>query len=261
MNLDYYGSGAISLQNSIEIKTRGKGIFQLLQFKLAESPIFFGISQRYVNAEISPRSFGGIQEGLPEGFSDELQRLLSLEVTTSGVGINIEVDARDNVFSPRQGHRFTLDYLWYRESIGSDIDYQNVSIQGLMYKSIAKRWRVGVMLGSEYADSDGLLPPFATPSIRLRGIPAMRYQGKFTSMIEAEMTWQLDPRCGIVGVLGAGRASNSYAEFSEVPSRVTQGVGFRYQIARRYGFDAGLDVAWGPEEAIVYITAGSAWSP
>lgn len=40
---------------------------------------------------------------------------------------------------------------------------------------------------------------------------------------------------------------------------VTGGVG-RYEIARRFGMQAGVDVAWGPEAAAFYITVGSAWN-
>lgn len=45
-------------------------------------------------------------------------------------------------------------------------------------------------LGAEYAATDGLLPPFATPAIELRGIPALRYQGNYVAVVEAEVTWQ-----------------------------------------------------------------------
>jgi hypothetical protein len=40
---------------------------------------------------------------------------------------------------------------------------------------------------------------------------------------------------------------------------VSKGVGFRYLIAKRYGFAMGADIARGPEETAFYIQAGSAW--
>ena len=35
--------------------------------------------------------------------------------------------------------------------------------------------------------------------------------------------------------------------------------GFRYLVAKRYGFEMGLDVAWGPEDTVFYIQGGTAW--
>lgn len=63
----------------------------------------------------------------------------------------------------------------------------------------------------------------------------------------------------LLGFIGAGRTSDNSSALSESSSRVTQGIGFRYHIARRYGLDMGLDIAQGPEETVWYITAGSAW--
>jgi len=40
---------------------------------------------------------------------------------------------------------------------------------------------------------------------------------------------------------------------------VTNGGGFRYLIARRYGFKSGLDIARDPEDTVFYLQAGTAW--
>ena len=180
-------------------------------------------------------------------------------MVTSGWGFNFEFDTRDNVFSPHQGYRYTIEQLWFRESFGSDIDYELTNFQGLNYWVLNELWRLGVKVESEYADSDGLLPPFATPAINLRGIPAMRYQGNFVAAFETELTWQADSRWSVNGFVGVGRASNSTSDFSEAPNRGVYGAGFRYMIARRYGFEMGIDIARGPEVTVFYITAGTAW--
>ena len=40
----------------------------------------------------------------------------------------------------------------------------------------------------------------------------------------------------------------------------TGGVGFRYELARKYGIHAGLDLAFSPGNQAVYIQVGSAWA-
>ncbi|MFV2058742.1 MAG: hypothetical protein ACC707_19945 [Thiohalomonadales bacterium] len=259
VNLDYFGSGNVNFQSPIALNTKANGVFQSVQFKLAESVFFLGVSQRYISADISQNSLGDLNLILPPDYADELENLLSIDVTISALGLNLEFDTRDNVFSPQQGYRYTMEYLWFRDVIGSDIDYELVSFDALHYWSLAEQWRMGLRIDSEFARVDDLLPPFVTPFIDLRGIPAMRYQGNLIGIVEIELNWQLDSRWGLMGFSGVGRASNSTAEFSNAPSQVTKGFGFRYQVARRYGFDAGLDFAWGPEDFVWYITVGSAW--
>jgi|TARA_B110000902_G_scaffold255171_1_gene320156 hypothetical protein len=56
-----------------------------------------------------------------------------------------------------------------------------------------------------------------------------------------------------LGFAGAGRVANSTADFSDESSRISKGVGFRYLIAKQYGFNMGLDVARGPEDTVWYI--------
>jgi hypothetical protein len=36
--------------------------------------------------------------------------------------------------------------------------------------------------------------------------------------------------------------------------------GFRYLMARRYGLRAGLDIARGPEDTVIYLAVGSNWN-
>lgn len=259
VNLDYYGSGDVSLTRPIELKTKASAVFQSLQFKMEKSNFFIGMSQQYISAKINPQSFGRLDDFLPPEYADELKKLLTLDVVTSALGLNVEYDTRDNMFSPQQGYRYRVEQMWFRDTFGSDLDYELFSVEGLNYWSLAKQWQLGFRIGSEYARSDSILPPFATPAIKLRGIPAMRYQGNFIGVAEAELTWALDSRWGIVGFAGAGRASDKPSDFSDAPTQLTKGIGFRYQIARRYGFDTGLDFAWGPDDLVWYITAGSAW--
>lgn len=41
---------------------------------------------------------------------------------------------------------------------------------------------------------------------------------------------------------------------------MTGGVGFRYELARKYGIHGGLDLAVGPDNTAVYVQVGSAWA-
>ena len=170
-----------------------------------------------------------------------------------------ESDSRDNFFSPHAGYRYEIEHLWYRDFLGSDIEYQLTSFSGLNYWKLTDRFRAALRVSADYANTKSLIPPFATPGIELRGLPALRYQGNYVAVAEAEITWQIDSRWAVLGFAGSGRVANSIGDLKDGPSRVTQGGGFRYLVAKRYGFEMGLDIARGPEETVFYIQGGTAW--
>ncbi|MFT6757778.1 MAG: outer membrane translocation and assembly module TamA [Chitinophagales bacterium] len=180
-------------------------------------------------------------------------------MATSGLGVGIDYDTRDNIFTPTRGALYQLSYVAYRDSIGSDIEYDWYRLDGQNYFQLSADWRMGIHVVAEIADTNERLPPFATPGINMRGIPAARYQGSHVATVEGELTWQANYRWSLLGFAGAGRAANSTADFSDESSQINKGVGFRYLIAKQYGFNMGLDVARGPEDTVWYIQAGSAW--
>lgn len=195
----------------------------------------------------------------PPELIDDLTELLTADITTSGLGFELEFDSRDSIFTPTQGFVYTLDYMAYRDEIGSDIEYDSWELEGQNYFKLNDQWRAGLRLGAEVVDSDELLPPFAMPGLDMRGIPAARYQAENVALVEGELTWQFAPRWSVLGFVGAGWADNSGSDLFSSSSIVSQGAGFRYNIARQYGLHVGLDVARGPEDTVWYIQVGSAW--
>lgn len=264
VNIGFYGFGEIGLTRPVELNTRAAAVIQTLKFRLGDSRFFVGPVQRYVNASIEPRDLGDLSgdilpPGLQEKWQELVRNLLTRDVAISALGATIEFDSRDNLFSPHAGYRYELEQLWYRDFLGSDIDFELTSFKGLNYLRLTDKFRMALRLGAKYAATDGLLPPFATPAIELRGIPALRYQGNYVAVAEAELTWQIDSRWAVLGFAGSGRAANSFDDLKDGPSRVSKGAGFRYLIAKRYGFEMGMDIGIGPEDNVIYIQGGTAW--
>ena len=264
VNLDFFGFGEVQMVNPLELNTKAAMVMQSLKFRIGDSSFFVGPVQRFVDARIMPKSLGDLSgDILPPEFQDRWQEfvrnLLTQDVRTSGLGIVASFDSRDNFFSPRAGYRYEVEHLWFRDSFGSDIEYQLTSFSGLNYWNLTDKFRAALRIGGDYAATDSLLPPFAMPGIELRGLPAMRYQGNVVAVAETELTWQVDARWALLAFAGVGRTANSVSELEDSPSRVAKGVGFRYLIAKRYGFEMGMDVARGPEEDVIYIQGGTAW--
>jgi hypothetical protein len=264
VNLDFYGFGDVNLVRPIELNTQAAVVMQSLKFRLGESPLFVGPTQNHVTASISPNSLGDLSGDilppeLQEKWQELITQLLTQDVVVSSLGVVVELDTRNNFFSPVHGYYAQLEHRWYRDFLGSDIEYQLTTLRSHNYWKITDSVRTALRVDVDYADAGGLLPPFATPGIVLRGIPAMRYQGNIVTVAEIELGWQVDDRWALLGFAGVGKAANSSSELGDTESHTTQGAGFRYLVARRYEFEMGLDIARGPEDTVFYIQAGTAW--
>ncbi|GAW97547.1 MULTISPECIES: BamA/TamA family outer membrane protein [Colwellia] len=259
MNIDFYGFGDIILNKPLEIKTQASVIMQTVKFKLADSNFYLGPTHRYIDAQISPSNINDLVGNFPPEYQEALTNVLTRNITTSGAGFTLEYDSRDNFFSPTDGLKYELNYLWFDKALGSDVDYHLTELTALHYFKLSKQWRTAFRVEANYANSDGFLPPYATPSISMRGIPMARYQGQSVAMSELELIYKINFRWEVNAFAGIGKATNKFSDFSASPSRVSKGAGFRYLVARRYGFNMGIDIAQGPEDTVFYIQAGSAW--
>jgi hypothetical protein len=107
--------------------------------------------------------------------------------------------------------------------------------------------------------SFGDLPFYMQPFVKLRGAPAVRFQGEGVATVEMELRWQFHARWSALAFAGAGAtwSDRLLANDSNVTS--TGGVGFRYLLARDYGLHMGIDLAFGEEGPAVYLQFGSAW--
>ena len=259
VKLDFYGAGDITLPSPVEINTQASGLMQSVKFKVLDTPFFIGPTQRFVKSSISPSRSNDFIANLPPEWQDELVNVLTKDITLSSLGLTVEYDSRDNFFSPQTGLKYELNYLWFDDTLSSDIDFTLTELSALHYFRIAKKWRTNFRAEVNYANANGILPPFVTPSISLRGIPAARYQGQSVAMSELELVYEINMRWEVNAFAGIGKASNEFSDLNDSNSRITQGAGFRYLIARKYGFNMGIDVAKGPEDNVFYIQAGSAW--
>ena len=102
-------------------------------------------------------------------------------------------------------------------------------------------------------------PFYLRPYVLMRGVPAMRYQGEEMAQLEIELRWQFWKRLSLVGFGGGGVTWNDFERIRSPRSIGAGGVGFRYELARKYGLHVGADFAYGPDGPAFYIQWGSAW--
>jgi outer membrane protein assembly factor BamA len=249
-NLDFYGIGKDrALDNSpLRYNLEPKGGVVRAKYRIGDSRLWAGLGYAFAATRVTFDAPAGTR-GLPEFQRDS---------NVGGLTPSITYDSRDNIFTPNRGTFVEAVAGFFSQALGGDDEFQRVQLAALQYIPLHPRWYLGLRAdgGATFGDAPFYLRPF----IRLRGAPIMRYQGEEVAQIEAELRWQFWKRFSLVGFVGGGAAWNDFERFHSTQTVVTGGVGFRYEVARKYGIHMGLDVAFGPDNTAVYAQVGSAWA-
>lgn len=244
-NLDFYGIGGD--RGPLRYNLQGIASVQHGMMRLGESDTWFVARWNFLDLDNRFGSESGSAIFGP----------IVRSSTASGLGVSLETDTRDTIFTPSKGWTGSLDLTFYNPSWGSDTTFQSYRAHVFAYWPVAKSL---VLAGrADARAANGAVPFFMLPYIDLRGVPAARLQDERTGVLETELRWNVDARWAVVGFLGAGRAWGTRTSFSEGASTVSKGVGFRYMLARRMGLYAGVDWAWSTLDHAWYLTVGSAW--
>ncbi|AKC88153.1 hypothetical protein WQ53_03005 [Pseudoxanthomonas suwonensis] len=248
LNIDFYTSGRVLPQQKVAVNLEGLMSFQQVSRRLGDRDMF--LSAQWIYMDVDPRLENAADRPL---FTD-----LDFEQVSSGLGLALEYDSRDNPFTPSRGYLFQVQGNAYLPAIGSDVEFQSYRLHGYGF------WPLGghLVLGgrADVRRVDGDVPFYRLPYIDLRGVPSARYQDDTAGVLETELRWNLTTRWAGIGFLGAGRAWGERAGFGDAPTAVSKGFGARYLVARQLGMYVGVDYAWGPEDQkTVIIQMGSAW--
>jgi hypothetical protein len=191
-------------------------------------------------------------EDLPDFIKDKEAKNI-----TSQLGLALQFDGRDNIFTPDKGTRVQLDFLCSDNIFGSDYDAWRINYSAIGFMPITKKLIVGLRM--EGSDTFGETPFFLKPSINLRGIAGGRYQANNTWQGETEFRWDAYRRWSAVFFGGIGVAFDDFNEIADQQFKPAYGTGFRYLIARKFKLRMGVDVAKGPDNWAYYIVFGSNW--
>jgi hypothetical protein len=248
IKLKYYGNGdGFLAKNPIQFSLEGLFLLQQIIFRVGNSHFLLG--GKYIFGSTKVDSSG--DRVLPVDPRD-------IKMINSGVGFIAEYENLNNIFSPSRGIRSNLTYNQYLEVLGGDRNFGILSYFFIDYFNVIKNhWNAGCRFESQLSLGDA--PFYMRPFVYLRGVPAMRYQGELTALVETEQEILFGRRWSMVAFGGIGHAFKSLDEMEVGTTAWNAGTGFRYLIARALGLKMGLDVARGPEQYAVYVVFGSSW--
>jgi len=249
INLDYYGIGDDPALRSDPLRYNLKpagGLFEM-KYRLGNTRAWIGASYMFADTPVTFKA------------PDETSRLpdFTRDSQMGGFTPCLIYDSRDNMFTPIKGSYLEASASIYSKALGGDSEFQIVSLDAIQYVPVASDLTLGVRGGAAMSFND--TPFYMRPYVELRGAAAMRYQGDDTVEVEAELRWQCWKRFSLVGFAGTGSAWNDFGRFKNSQSIVTGGGGFRYELARKYGLHMGVDLAFGPDDPVIYVQFGNAW--
>jgi hypothetical protein len=249
IKLKYYGNGSEFLsKNPAKFSIESYFFLQQAIFRLGDTRFLLG--GRYMLGKSTITFF--------EDSKFPIVNPKDKELTNSGIGLIAEYENFNNIFSPTKGLRVNATYDQFLTVLGSDRDYGRLSIFAIDYfPVIQKRWIAGFRAESKISFHN--TPFYMLPFVYLRGVPAMRYQGELTALVETEQEFIITRRWSLVGFGGIAKAFESKEDLSKNVNAWNSGIGFRYLLARTFGLKMGLDVARGPEQWAVYVVFGNSW--
>jgi len=249
VNIGYYGSGFIeSLEDEpVNLNLDAWLLLQQIKFRVAETNFFIG--GRYLLLD-TYNTFE-VPVDIPEFEGTEFSSTLS-EAT-----VVLNYDSRNNVFSPNKGFFIELSGTYSDTLMGGDGLYGRLSSKLIGYFPANDKLMVGIRHESTYSFGD--IPFYARPIVVLRGAPLMKYQDNNTTVMEAEVNWNVYKRWNLVGFTGMGNAFSDFESFDKGKTVSSVGTGFRYLMARKFGLQMGMDFAKSTDDFAFYIVFGTSW--
>ena len=234
VNLDFYGlgGGAASLDQKVRYSLEFSGGVAQANWQLApKSPWAVGL--RYVYADVDPK----LREDSPLGGLP-----IEPRVKVSAPTAVLEFDTRDNLFTPTEGIYAETSYLASREALGASKDFERFEqvADGLASPAAPDHAR-GARELRLVVERNAVLPPALHPAA-----------GRSGDALSGRPAWLRSRSRRAGSSPGAGAASSSAAPAPPAPiatpSTSTQnvgsgGLGFRYELASKFGMDVGIDVA------------------
>lgn len=246
-NLEFYGSGQYLGDDPVNLNLDAWVLLQQMKGRIGDSKFFVGGKYLLFDTD---NTFE-VPVDLPEFDGQEFNS------TLSEVSIIANFDSRNNVFTPTEGFFLQVTGTYSDTWLSGDALYGRIILDAIGYFPVSQRVFVGTRFLNNYTIGD--VPFYARPTIRLRGVPMVKYQDRNTMEFETEVDVNVNTRWSLLGFAGMGNAYSSIDEFDDGKSVRTLGTGFRYLLIRKFGARFGMDFAASPDDFAFYIVFGSSW--
>lgn len=231
-----------------DFSLEGTVVFAKIKRRFGNSNVFLGFGTSLLDAAIT--------FPIDPEFTDE-PIVPGVDFKDIGASISIIYDSRDDTMMPSSGQFAELASWHYGEGLGGDYDYTKTDLKFNSFHTLGKKFVLGWRI--EGSTSAGNPPFYAAPYVKLRGIPALRYQGKSAGAAEIELRYQFAKRWAVLGFTGEGWTDERDLADETADDIGAFGFGVRWQALPTKNIWVGVDLARGPEEDAFYIQLVHPW--
>ncbi len=229
--------------------------------------------------QFHPRFFAGArwwyQKDVIQSFTDNPE--ISNEFagraggTSSGPGVMMMFDSRDNIYYAQKGLMVELVYHNQQSIWGSDFRFNRYRFDVRHFLPVTSSWTLASNFFGDFTSGDVPFGQMAALSSgnRGRGYYQGRYRDKNILLYQAELRGMLDERWGVTAFCNYGILSSKMSDFNFQNDHTAVGFGVRYAFDKRNRSNVRLDIAWpllngvyiyDPNEATkVYLTINEAF--
>ena len=182
--------------------------------------------------------------------------------TLSGIGPMIYFDSRDSQIYPTSGIFAETSLQTFNKSIGSNYSYSRILAD---FRSVFSFNPKSVFVWNAYSEFlVGEAPFFGLPMVGgnrlLRGLFEGKFRDKNLVLVQGEYRVKLLERWGAVAFSGFGNVFSQDNPFKLNQTKLTYGVGGRFQLSEKEKLNLRLDFAKSPNEDFqIYFTFGEAF--
>jgi outer membrane protein assembly factor BamA len=257
VNLKFFGIGsdAGDRGESIGINQSGEFFNPSFKFRVADN-FYLGLQYRLVTLDTTVD-----RDDLPPEIPDEGLPVDSEDVT-SGLGILLDYDTRDNKFYPHHGSFLNVKSNFAGEALGSDRNYQQYEVGYNLYRELGENkiiaWRsTACFMGGDAPYYD--LCQFGGESDAIRGYIGGQYRDDVSLTTQVEYRWRFYKRLGMVAFAGIGEVAPKVSDMNSENILHSLGGGIRFRASEEQRVNLSIDYAVGKDSNAWYFRIGEAF--
>jgi len=261
LNTKYYGSGSDVGSSEEYVELGQKADFAQVKATYQIVPdVYLGGRARYIDMALSidlenilPEDFE-LPPELEPGILEEKARLLSY-------GPVFLFDSTGGAFSPRKGVLVSAQWLKTDSLLDDGLSFSKGDITANQYFGFGSKSVLALRQSLCFADEE--TPFYALcqygSNSNIRGYVGGQHRDHASWSVQAEWRQQLTGKFGVVAFAGIGAVAGDIDGFGSAESLPAAGAGIRYLVAKDYGVNLRLDLAWGKGSKGVYVSIGEAF--
>jgi outer membrane protein assembly factor BamA len=261
VNLEFFGVGneAGDRGRSATINQRGPFLAPRLLRRVADK-LYLGAQYTLVTVTTAFTDLPDLPDWLPGDIQDLLRD--GIKIRSSGLGLVLEYDSRDNEFNPFAGSHLELTSRFAREALGSDRDYEQYNVGYNYYGKLGEdkvlAWRAtGCFSGGAAPFYDICL--FGGETDGIRGYVGGQYRDEASLTTQLEYRWNFYEKWGMVAFAGVGQIAPSIGDMSTDGLLPSYGVGIRFMASEAQRINLGIDYARGKDSDAWYFPIAEAF--